>query len=150
MNGTECQNTLCPEPWKGFDLVQKKFISPQLDSWANCSICKNLLSPDNPNYWSEHIHQLSSISVFTDLIDYIQWNPLAPLQAHINYVMTEQDKQFLDFVALHYLPHDAPDSYAPITIVGDGNCFPRSVSYALFCTQNRHAEICTRIIYESV
>ena len=93
---------------------------------------------------------MSSISVFTDLIDYIQWNPLAPLQAHINYAMTEQDKQFLDFVALCYLPHDAPDSYAPITIVGDGNCFPRSVSYALFCTQNCHAEIFTRIIYESV
>ena len=104
MNGTVCQNTVCPEPWKGFDLERKKFTSPQLDSWAICLIHKIFLSSDNANYWTEHINQLSSITVFTDLIDYIQWNPLPPLQANINYVMTEQDRQFLDFVALHYIP----------------------------------------------
>ena len=121
MNGTECLNDVCPEPWKGFDLVQKKFLTPNLESWSICLICKNFLSTDNVNYWTEHIDKLSSITLFTDLIQYIQWNPLPPLQANINNVMTENDKQFLDFVALHYIPNDAPDSYAPVAIVGDGN-----------------------------
>ena len=150
MNGTECLNDVCPEPWKGFDLVQKKFLTPNLESWSICLTCKNFLSTDNVNYWTEHIDKLSSITLFTDLIQYIQWNPLPPLQANINNVMTENDKQFLDFVALHYIPNDAPDSYVSVAIVGDGNCFPRSVSYALFQTQECHAEIHTRIIYESV
>ena len=53
-------------------------------------------------------------------------------------------------MALHYLPDDAPDSFAPITIEGDGNCFPRAISYLLFRTQDRHPDIRTRIVYEAV
>ena len=55
--------------------------------------------------------------------------------------MTEALKSKLDFFALHYLPPDAPDSYAPLEIVGDGNCFPRTVSFMLFGTEGRHTEI---------
>ena len=55
-----------------------------------------------------------------------------------------------DFVALHYLPTDAPDSYAPIKIVGDGNCFSRAVSFILYHSQNRHSEIHTHIVYKGV
>ena len=102
------------------------------------------------NYWAEHINQLSAISNFTELQEYIQWNPLPVLTPNIDPVMSEQDKQFLDFVALHYLPADAPDSFAPVSIVEDGNCFPRSITYVLFRTQSCYDEIRTRIIYKSV
>ena len=64
--------------------------------------------------------------------------------------MTEALKSKLDFVALHYLPLDAPDLYAPLQIVGDGNCFPRIVSFMLFGTENRHTEIRVRIVYKAV
>ena len=53
-------------------------------------------------------------------------------------------------MALHYLPSNAPVSFASVSIVGDGNCFPRSISYVLLCTQLCHNEMRTRIIYESV
>ena len=49
----------------------------------------------------------------------------------------ECDKSRIDYVALHLLPTDAPDGYAPVSIFGDGNCFPR-------------AEFCVWIIYELV
>ena len=65
-------------------------------------------------------------------------------------IMSEDDRNNLDFVALHYLPSDAPDSFAPISVIGDGNCFYRVVSYALFRTQNCYHKIRTRIVYESV
>ena len=64
--------------------------------------------------------------------------------------MTEAAKANLDFVALHYLPHDAPDSYALYQIVGDGNCYPRSVSFLVFGTQDRHIEIHVCLVYETV
>ena len=150
MNGSECQNTVCPSPWTGFNLRTKKHVPPSLQTWTSPTVRKNLLSVDNANYWKEHIVQLSDISVFTDLQEYIQWNPLPALNANINVVMSEQDRQFLDFVALHYIPNDAPESFAPISIVGDGNCFPRTISYLLFRTQSHHEEIRTRIIYESI
>ena len=39
--------------------------------------------------------------------------------------MLENEKDMLDYVALHHLPADAPDRFAAIKIYGDGNCFPR-------------------------
>ena len=64
--------------------------------------------------------------------------------------MSESDKSNLDFVALHHLPSDVPDSFAPVRVLGDGNCFCRAVSYLLFRNESRHAEIRTRIAYEAV
>ena len=64
--------------------------------------------------------------------------------------MYESVKNFLDFMALYYPPSDAPDSYVPVKFIRDGNCFPRSVSFVVFHMQNKHAEIRTRIVYESV
>ena len=150
MNGSGCQNNLCPRPWLGFNLQTKKYVAPKLDKWISCTVCKNLLCVSHTNYWAGHINQLSAISNFTQLQEYIQWNPLPVLTPNIDNLMSEQDKKFLDFVALHYFPNDAPDSFTPVTIVGDGNCFPRSISYVLFRTQSQYHEIRTRIIYESV
>ena len=64
--------------------------------------------------------------------------------------MYESDKNNIDLLALHYLLKDAPDSYAPIKIVGDGNCFSRAVSLILFHTQNKQSEIWTCIVYEGL
>ena len=150
MNGTECQNTLCPRPWRGFNLQTKKHTPVNLGSWKSRTVCKNLLSVEHTDYWAEHINLLSTITTFADLQEYITWNSIPPLNVNIDTKMSQRDMQFLDYVALHYLPNDAPDSFAPVTIVGDGNCFPRSVSYMLFHTQSRYNEIRTRIIYESI
>ena len=94
--------------------------------------------------------QIEHFTNFTALKNYIETNTIPPLVCDINLNMSQQDKQFLDYVAPHYLPNDVPDSYAPVSIQGDGNCFPRAISYLLFRTQDRHPEIRTRIIYEAV
>ena len=38
------------------------------------------------------------------------------LNVNIDMQMYESDKNSIDFVALHYLPKDAPDSYVPIKL----------------------------------
>ena len=53
-------------------------------------------------------------------------------------------------MALHHLPNDAPDGFAPISIEGDGNCFQRTVRYILQKDQAPHKEIRVRIVYEAV
>ena len=148
--GTECQNKICPAPWKGYDLSLKKIVSTNFRNWMVCNICKNYLDVNHPDYWTEHLNQMSEITIFSELRDYIESNPIPELNVNIDTKMYESDKNILDFVALHYLPSDAPDSYAPVKIIGDGNCFPCSVSYVAFCTQNKHAEIRTQIVYEGV
>ena len=66
---------------------------------------------------------------------------MPPFVCELHTQMTEAAKANLDDVALHYLPHDVPDSYAPYKLVGNGNCYPRSVSYLVFVIQERHTEI---------
>ena len=63
--------------------------------------------------------------------------------------MLPTDNNRIDFVALHYLPSYALDSYAPSKMIDDGNCFPRTLSYLLFKDQDHHLELCTQIVYEA-
>ena len=93
---------------------------------------------------------MSSISHFDDLQEYVNSNLLPAFEGSVQQDMTENDKSKLDFVALHHLPQDTPDSFAPISVDGGGNCFPRSVSYILEKHENRHKEIRVRIVYEAI
>ena len=38
----------------------------------------------------------------------------------------------------------------PISIEGDGNCFPRTISYILYKSETKYSEIRARIVYEAV
>ena len=93
---------------------------------------------------------MHSINNFDDLQQYVNSNPLPEFEGVPNVNMTEEDKANLNFVALHHLPTDAPDEFAPISIEGDGNCFPRTVSYILQKNQACHKEIHVRIVYKAV
>ena len=93
---------------------------------------------------------MSSITNFDDLQEYINSNPLPAFEGLVQQYMTESDKSKLDFVAFHHLPKDAPDSFAPISVDGDGNCFQRSVSYILEKHEERHKEMRVRIVYEAI
>ena len=144
----ECTNDVYPNNWKGFNLVKKKFTNPDLTHW---NVANPIPMPVSRQVnWEECICKLSNFTNFTALKNYVVHNSIPPLVCDINLNMSEQDKQLLNYVALHYLPDDAPDSFAPVSILGDGNCFPRAISYLLFRTQERHVEIRTRIVYEAV
>ena len=64
--------------------------------------------------------------------------------------MLENEKDMLDYVSLHHLPAYAPDSFAQITIYGDGNCLPRCLSYLVYGHENNHEEMRIRIVTEGV
>ena len=53
-------------------------------------------------------------------------------------------------IALHHIPHDAQQRIAPISVEGDGNCFPRTISYLLYKTQSKYMEMRVRIVYEAI
>ena len=48
------------------------------------------------------------------------------------------------------MPPDSPAGLIPIVTIGDGNCFARAVSTALYGNQNHHREIRVRLVIESV
>ena len=150
-DGSECLNTVCPNDWYAYNFARKCKVPTNLKQWIEASpleaentctkICK-ITEVDSEHFeWASVLNILSSKQTFTDLQNYVQSNPLPPFVCELHTQMTEAAKPNLNYVALHYLPHDAPDSYAPYKIVGNGNCYPRSVSYLVFGTQKRHAEI---------
>ena len=51
---------------------------------------------------------------------------------------------------MHYMPPDMASGLAPMQIEGDGNCFPRTISYLLLKSQAMYTEIRVHIIYEAV
>ena len=48
------------------------------------------------------------------------------------------------------MPADCPGGLVPLVTIGDGNCFARAVSTALFGNQNHHREIRVRLVIEGV
>ena len=64
--------------------------------------------------------------------------------------MRQEKINNLDLIAMHHMPDDMQPALAPIQTVGDGNCFPRTISYLLFKTQARYTEIRVILVYEAV
>ena len=62
----------------------------------------------------------------------------------------QAEADLLDMVALHHMPIGMLPGLAPLQVEGDGNCFPHTISYLLFKTENHHTEIHVHIIYEAV
>ena len=79
-----------------------------MQSESTCMQIRKINEVDSEQLdWATVLNELSRKQTFTDLQNYVQSHPLPPL------VWTEDTKANLDFVALHYLPYDAPGSYAP-------------------------------------
>ena len=144
-------NSVCPDNLKGYNFGQKQFVLPDLSFCVQDNLCITHAQQENviEITWDQRLAQMHSISNFDDLQLYINSNPLPEFEGVSNVNMTEEDKANLNFVALHHLPTDARNGFAPISIVGDENSFPRTVSYILQKNQACHKEIHVRIVYEA-
>ena len=160
LHGTEsCQNAICPSEWSGFDLAKKKVTEANLDFWLGertqniCNI-RNLFEEDvqqrPTRNWDAILTALGQQRTFVQLQWYISANPIPDCNYVLNNILTQAEVEFLDMVALHHMPNDMPPGLAPLQVEGDGNCFPRTISYMLFKTEHHHTEIRVCIIYEAV
>ena len=100
--------------------------------------------------WEDVRAIVGSYSNFCELQEYVKRNPLPFFDCHIDLVLSESDRDRIDNVALHYLPDDAPEGFVPCTIVGDGNCFPRALSYICFRSERMYIELRVRLLYEAI
>ena len=66
---------------------------------------------------------MSSLSSYNELQEYVNKNPLPNFNDEPNDTIAQEEINNLDMVALHHIPHDAPQRIAPVSVEGDGNCF---------------------------
>ena len=114
-----------------------------------CKIAENTDLPLQVN-WQNRIAALSAINTSEELVAYVNNNPLPCFTDEANNTITQQEIQNLDMVALHHIPDDALHRIAPISVEGDGNCFPRTISYLLCKSESRYMEIRVHIVYEAI
>ena len=100
--------------------------------------------------WVARTTAMSAMTTFDELAAYVHNHPLPPFTDQPNDTITQEELQNLDMVALHHIPNDAPQRVVPISLEGDGNCFPRTISYILYKSEMNYCEICACIVYEAV
>ena len=93
---------------------------------------------------------MSALRSYDELVQYLNNNPLPAFNDEPNDAIAQQEINNLDMVVLHHIPPDAPERIAPVSVEGDGNCFPRTISYLLYKTEWRYMEIHVRIIYKAI
>ena len=144
-----CKYSDYVDDWRGFDMNTFEETEVDLNFWKSVQIRKTVGSHED-YAWQDVQAILQSFNNYAELSEYVKMNPLPFFDCHIDLTLHERDRQHLDYVALHYLPDDAPQGYAACKIGSDGNCFPRAVSFICFRNQNMHCEFRVRLVYEAV
>ena len=162
MQGDEpCSNVVCPGEWKEYNFSTKKFGKASRKLWLDTCADKihkiqgNAAGKQNPNRqedvdWSRKVAAMSAIRSYEELAQYVNNHPLPAFHDEPNDAIAQQEINNLDMVALHHLPDDAPERIAPVSVEGDGNCFPRTISNLLYKTERRYMEMRVQIIYEAI
>ena len=146
---SECKKAEYVDSWIGFDMSTFMEIDADLNLWKSIKIRKNVGCREDYN-WENVWDVLANMNTFEELAEYVKKNRLPFLDFHINDSLSENDRDHLDLVALHYKPNDAPQDLVPCKIYADGNCLPRTLSFICFHSENMHTEMCVRLVYESV
>ena len=110
----QCENIDICDEWKAFNMQSKKSVPVSWTLWEGQLNCHNTCIPQATKTWEQRLNDMS-FRDFEQLEQYIVRNPLPEMERlTIDDAMLQSDKDLLDFVALHHLPKDAPDGYAPV------------------------------------
>ena len=151
----DCSNTVCPEEWKGYDLGSQKNCKANRSWWHEMAAGQIRKITENTGAqqdidWVARLNVMNAINNFDDLATYVNQNPLPCFSDKPNDRVLQQELLNLDMVALHHIPNDAPQRVAPVSVEGDGNCFPQTISYLLYKSEQKYMEIRVRLVYEAI
>ena len=138
-----CDNSEYTDSWQAFNMQKGAAVKPNWNIWR--SVICNL-----PPTWEERLQQMHFTRDYDALEHYIDSNPIPPLQVTCDQYLSQTDRNRIDYIALHHLPSDAPESYIPVCIHGDGNCFPHACSYLACRNEDMYHEFRVYIIYKLV
>ena len=151
MHGTKgnCEYSDYANEWKGFDMAQFTSVPADLTYWGQVKVRK--VGGSSLEFsWSQKLTKLASFTSYSDLQEHILHNPIPMFVGRVSAIFMPEDNELVDAASLHYRPIDCPSNYTPCSIIGDGNCFPRTLSFLAFHTQECHIEMRVHLVYEAV
>ena len=121
-----------------------------IKSMANETVLKDStqVCTDCPFDWNKVAKELHACHIFEEVVCVVRRYTLPHIRLNRKYRQMLQD--VICEVAMVFYPSDHPPNFVPIQTYGDGNCFFRAVSHALFGTEERHVKIHVRIVFEAI
>ena len=167
-DGAACPNQAYCPPWKaikletGKPLLDDKFKNMHwplpLPNDRNDRFDRLVDSSDRlvdsfeeSSEWDPVMHVLDKFNTYSDLENYVESLPkklLKPLKCSVS--KFKALKHSIDNVAKLSIPKDCTPNRIPVFTIGDGNCYPRSLSCAAFGNDSRHVLLRAKIVVEGV
>ena len=124
----------------------------EIESLSNDNVSKESTedSSDSPFDFDKVAKELCTCRTYWDVHSVVRRyiRSLPNITLNRKYRQTVHD--VICAVAILFYPNDHLPNLVPNKTYGDGNCFFRAVSHALFGTEERHVEIRVRIVFEAV
>ena len=101
--------------------------------------------------WNPVMHVLDKFNTYSELENYVESllkKLLKPLKCAVS--KFKPLKHSIDNVAKLSIPKDCTHNLIPVFTIGDGNCYPRSLSCAAFGNDSRHILLRAKIVVEGV
>ena len=175
-DGAACPNQAYCSPWKpinlltGKPLLDDKFknlhwplplpndrndrndrLGDRSDRLSDSVSDSSVVTCDKASEWDPVLHVLEKFDNYSDLENYIESLPkkmLQPLKCAVS--KFKPSMHSIDYVAKLSMPDDCPHNCIPVFTIGDGNCYPRSLSCAAFGDDSRHVLLRAKIVVEGV
>ena len=172
-DGAACPNQAYCSKWKpinlqtGKPLLDDKFknlhwplplakdrndrLGDRSDRLSNSVSDSSVLTCKEASEWDPVLHVLEKFDNYSDLENYIESLPkkmLQPLKCAVS--KFKPSMHSIDYVAKLSMPDDCPRNCIPVFTIGDGNCYPRSLSCAAFGDDSQHVLLRAKIVVEGV
>ena len=167
-DGAACPNQAYCSPWKAINLETGK---PLLDDkfknlhWPLplpndtndrfdrlCDSSDRLVDSFEESFeWDPVMHVLDKFNTYSELENYVESLPkklLKPLKCAVS--KFQPLKHSIDNVAELSIPKDCTHNLIPVFTIGDGNCYPTSLSCAACGNDSRHVLLRAKIVVEGV
>ena len=125
-----CKYALYYSDWLGWDLAKFRNITNNLTFWHDVEIRKIIGSALDCN-WAYILDELERCNTYDELHTYVKSHYIPEMDCFVSGVLTAEDRDRIDMVALHYRPSDIDQNLVPVKVYGDGNCFPEALATLL-------------------
>ena len=167
-DGAVCPNQAYCSPWKainletGKPLLDDKFKNlhwplplpndknDRFDRLVNSSD-RLVNSFEESSEWNPVMHVLDKFNTYSELENYVESllkKLLKPLKCAVS--KFKPLKHSIDNVAKLSIPKDCTHNLIPVFTIGDGDCYPRSLSCAAFGNDSRHVFLQAKIVVKGV
>ena len=106
-----CDNSEYTDEWQSYNMQQRKVVPLNWNIWLTADVNGNLPNVKNaPLTWLQSLQQMESTGDYESLKEYIHRNPTDDLQVTCDQDLSESERNKINYIALHHLPNDCPDS----------------------------------------